>query len=336
MDADLTRTCEMFIRNRELLSDTFRWEGSAMHLIGSAVLTSHDMEPDIDILKKQATIIRENAGMLSPLRGFLKIMLICNMLFSEDPEDYYKNVERAYNLIRITRRKRDSQFYLAAMAMCNVIEDKEELLGLVDKSNELFNKLLDVEGFTRDEKGFTLASIIAATGVEDFDSYLTETRRCAELLGDILVTDSHMLELCLILALDRANAEFKCGRLKEIFRLMETEGIRTSTGPELPVLGTLALLDLTNAETVGALCEVDAYLRGCKGFGTFGCGPDKRHMYAALLVMCTYASVVQAEQSAAASIVRESVISQFAAMAASTMMVTSAVYEALDSELRLY
>jgi hypothetical protein len=56
------------------------------------------------------------------------------------------------------------------------------------------------------------------------------------------------------------------------------------------------MLDLTNSETAGALKEADAYLRSCKGFGTFGCGPDKRHMYAALLVMCTYASVTMAEQ----------------------------------------
>lgn len=336
MDADLKRTCEMFIRNRELLSDTFRWEGSAMHLIGSAVLTAHDVEPDIETLTRQAAIIRENAGMLSPLRGYLKIMLICNMILSDDPEEYFRNVERAYNLIRITRRRKDPQYYLAAIAMCNVVKDKEELLGITDRANEIFARLRTEEGFGDDEKGYVLAAAIAATGVSDIDAFFAEADKCRALLDDSTGRGCHVTELCCILAIDKAAAEFKCARLKEIFRLMEAEGIRTASGSELPVLGTLAMLDLTNSETAGALKEADAYLRSCKGFGTFGCGPDKRHMYAALLVMCTYASVTMAEQMASSSVLADAVNAQFAAMAASTMIVTSAVYEALDTDPRLF
>ena len=230
MDADLQRTCEMFIRNRDLLSETFRWEGSAMHTIGSAVLTSHSMEPEIDKMKECAQIIKDNAGMLSPLRGYLKIMVICNMLLSSDPEEYFRNIERAYNLIRITRRMRDQQFYLAAIAMCNVVADKEELLGMVDKTNEIYARLRNVKNFREDGKGYVLAAVVAATHTVDIDAYLAEAERCSEMLEDTFDNTSDLTELCCILALDKANAELKCVRLKEIFRLLDAEGIdRKST-----------------------------------------------------------------------------------------------------------
>lgn len=336
MDQDLRRTCELFIRNKDYLSNTFRWEGSAMHLVGSAILTAHDVEPETEPLKECAAIIKDNAPMLSPLRGYLKIMLTCNMLFSDDPEEYYRNVERAHNLIRITRRRRDQQYYLAAIALCNVINDKEELLGLVDTANEIYSRLKGIKGFLDMEKGFVLASVIAATSIKDIDTYFEEVEKCAAMLEDSYGRDYYTVELSCVLAIERADAGFKCGRLKEIIRLLDAQGIRYSSGAELPVLGTLAMLDLTNAETAGALAEADEFLRNCHGFGTFGCGSDKRHMYAALLVMCTYASVIGIDNLTASSVLQSAVTSQFAAMAASTMMVSSAVLEAMDTEFRLY
>lgn len=335
MDADLQKTCDLFIKNRDLLKDTFRWEGSAMHLIGSAVLTAHDLYPDISSLTACAGVIKENSGMLSPLRGHLKILMICNMLLSSDYREYYKNVDRAYNLIRITRRFRDQRYYLASIAMANAVTDKEELLGLVDKAGDIYNRLKEVSGFTDDGTGFVTASIIAATGIESVEDYFAEVESCLDNLEEEFGRNVHTISLCCILALDKANAGFKCARLREIYRALDAEGIKYGKGSDLPVLGSLTMLDMTNAEIAGALREADSFLRTQPGFDRFGCGPDKRHMYAVLLVMCTYASVVYSEQAAEASVVNGAVMSQFMAMGAGTMMVTTAVYDALSSELQI-
>lgn len=336
MDADLMRTCEMFIRNRDLLSDTFRWDGSAMHLIGAAILTEHETEPEIETLKQCASIIKENASMLSPLRGHLRIILICSMMMSDDPEEYYNNVQRAYNLIRITRKKRDERFYLSALSMCNTISDKEELLGEVDRANEICAELKNLPGFAQDERGFVDAGIISSAGVTDVQTFASEAAKCVAALEDTFGRSSDLAELACILALDKNSAGFKCGRLKEIYRMLDSEGIRYGRGDVLSVLGSLTMLDMTNSEIAGAMKEADAYLRSQKGFGMYGSGPEKRHMYAALMVMCAYASALNAGRMASASVIEGAVSSQFAAMAASTMMMSSAVYEALDAGLPIY
>lgn len=335
MDADLQRTCELFVKNRELLRDNFKWDGSAMHLIGSAVLTAHSASPDIDALVSCAKVIKDRAGMLSPLRGHLKILMICNMILEEDRDEYFSNVERAYNLLRITRRMRDQRFYLSAIAMANAVDDKEELLGLVDKACEIYERLKGIEGFFDDGSGFVTACIMASAGATATDEFFAEVEKCvSDLEGEFGRTPSSIALSC-ILALDKADSSFKSARLKEIYRMLDAEGIRYGKDSELPVLGSLIMLDLTNAEIAGALREADAYLRTQQGFDRFGCGPDKRHMYAVLLVMSTYASVVQAEQFAESSVMNGAVMSQFAAMAASTMMVTSAVFESLNSDFRI-
>lgn len=333
MDADLLRICEMFIRNRKTLADTFRWDGYEMHLIGSAVLTSHGIEPGAEDLKRCAGIIKDRAKVLSPLRGYLKIIMTASMLMEDDPETYFDNTERAYNLIRITRRSRDDRYYLGAMALANVIEDKEELLGLVDKATELFGAIRSVSEQCEDGRAFMVASILAAAGVEDAEAFLEEANACTSQLEGTFGRTIYTEALGCILALDKADAKFKAARVKEIYKLLDTEGIRYGHGEELPVLGSVAMLDLTNAEAAAALAEADEYLRSQQGFGRFGCGHDKRHMYAALMVISAYASVLHGEQMATGAVISRAISSQFTAMAAGTMILAAEAYNDLTANM---
>lgn len=287
MKAELLAECELFVRNREVLKDTFRWDGDAAHIMGSMILTCANISPDPDKLKSYEKMIKSNVSILSSLRGDLRVAAVCNMCLTEDPEDYLLNVVRAYNLIRIIRHSRDERYYLAALFMCRAISDKEELLDLVDLANEIYDGMKRSGDIKGPMTGYPLAAAAAAfvklSGREK-EALISETEKCLRFLEPLFPESVTVDQLAVMLALDPTDAAFKCARIRELYNMFEEAGISYPAGDELPVLASFVDLDMTNAEITSEMTDADEYLRACKGMGMFGSGNAKRHMYAAMLL----------------------------------------------------
>ena len=316
MNPELLKTCELFIRNLDTLREALKWEGDAVRMMGSAVLTSRSCEPDAARIIECETILKERAGLFSPLRGTLKTAIVCRMAMQDDPAEYFDNVQRAYELIRITRRSRDDRYYLAAMMMAETVSEKDELLGLIDTANELYSAMKSSDGLFEDRSGYLTAAAAACVGTDDIEELIRETEACRDILERDFGQGGPVNELALMLALDKSSSEpaLKCARLREIVKKLEEQGVRFAAGDELPVLGTLAMLEITNADAAAYVLEADAYLRSQRGFGFMGCSPAMRHMYAAMLVAEAYVSEVSAGQAAEAAALESAIRAQYAAM----------------------
>ena len=222
MNEALLRKCEFFISNLGLMRETFKWDGSELHLLGSALLTAGGIETDKDELKRCERYIKDHTNLFSPLRGNLKIAAICHMIASEDPEVYFANLERAYSIIRITRRDYDQRYYLAAVTMADVLTDKEQLLDLADRANSVFDAMRQGIGAGKDM--YVTAATIACSDISDTDALIAEAERCREILAKDLGDSSTVRELSYILALDSGDAALKCARLRDIMAKLEEAG----------------------------------------------------------------------------------------------------------------
>ena len=140
MDKVLKTTCESFIANRDMLRENFRNEGSAMHLMGAAILSSIEDGPDAKELKECEKILKKHEGFFSPFRGALKFPVIINMSRKEDPVDYLRLVREAYDMICISMRSRNERYYLPAMEIAAEASSEEDISDLVEERESSFDE----------------------------------------------------------------------------------------------------------------------------------------------------------------------------------------------------
>lgn len=321
MNAVLHRTCELFIENRDSLRDTFRWEGEVMLLLGSLILTSVGYKADEEELRKCEEILRNREGLFSPLRGNLKMAALCSMAVSNDPENYIADVNRAYNLIRIGMGRWDERCYLAALIMSSMISDKEELLPLTDLAGEIYTTVYGDDRWYSERSGYIAAAAAACSGCTDAEKLKADAEACRDILEGKYGKTIAFETLCVMLALDKAETSLKCARFEEICGLLEQKGIHCC-GEVLPALGVLTRLDATNAQIAEAVADADEFLRAQKGFGIFGSGSERRHLFAAMLVLDAYLGESGADHIAESAILDSMMRSRFAAMTMSSVALT--------------
>lgn len=322
MNAGLKEKCDLFIKNRDALRDTFKWDGDLMIMHAAMLLTTEGISADIEEMKKCEALLKSRTGLLSPLRGRLKLIMLCYMLTAKDREAFFDDTERAYSLIRICRGKRDDMFYLAAVILSKAVTDKEQLLGLVDDANEIYSLMRSSSRHLADKAGYVTAAAIAASDVQDPKALIEEAKACREYLGEGFGNEPDAEALSLMLALDDADTALKCTRLKEITGSLEDKGVKWQSDA-LPVIGALTRLDLSNAEIVENLLDAAEYLRTQKGFGMFGSGGSRRLSYAAMLVLTANMKVPEAADLASAAAVDEAIRMQHIAMTHESLLLCS-------------
>lgn len=316
----LERTCELFISNREILHDTFKWEGDEMNRLGSSLLTARQEKADSERLRECERVLKENSGFFSIFRGQLKIAVLCNMVNKEDPEKYLRNTERAYKLMKYGRGSDDSIHALAALSIAESARSEEELLELVERTSDIFAKLKADNRIKASGSSFMTAVMLAIANITDIDSFIEKTSKCKELLSDIIPKRA-LNTLCMLMAASQLDVEVGCNRVRTLHHILIHQGIKVGVGYEDAVLAGLTLLNNSDEEIAAAVTYTDSFLKEQKGFGLFGCGKETRHMYAAMLVIDALMPDNDLNKIAAAEVIEAAINSQYAAISA--MMVTT-------------
>ena len=69
MDNVLKQRCELFVRNRDIMKNHFRWDHSSLHPLCGSMYTERQLEVDEVKIKECKDIIKSNTGLLSPFRS---------------------------------------------------------------------------------------------------------------------------------------------------------------------------------------------------------------------------------------------------------------------------
>lgn len=286
MNMELKRKCELLVSNRDIMQEVFRWDNGSMMLAGSSFFVGLNLEADTKQLKSCEEILKRKSGFFSSYRGNVKMPLLCKMAVSENPEQYFEDVDFIVRQMKSLKWIETDYKVLAAMTLRDYL-DMADVPDGVEKMVALYQGMKEKHPWLTNGEDIPFAAILAVSGL-DTEALMMEMESCYQELSKTFRDKNAVQSLSHILAIDPVNTQTKCRKIEAIFDILKNNKHKYGTGPELAVLGTLSMLELSVEQAAAEIMEADDYLKSQKGFGTFTMGDTVRRMYAALMVMDTH------------------------------------------------
>lgn len=315
MNDSLKERCDLFVKNRDLMKDNFRWENHMMHPLCSSIYTEKEILIDTDKIKLCKHIIKYNTGMFSSFKGVSFIALATMLSLSSDPENKFNEVLKIYEILR-SEFHYSSYLPLSAFVISDLVNSSDyERVTL--KAKEIYVKMKSEHPFltSGEDSGFAVITAISNLSVENS---ITEMEKCYDNLKGKFFSANAVQSLSHTLVLGEEESKIKCNKVMSIFDELKDRNCKFGTGMELSVLGLLAMTADSIEETVNDIVATSEYLNTFKGFGAFGIGKAQRIMYSAILVSQEYKKIFSNEVMKIASVnsITNMIIAQQAATAA--------------------
>lgn len=286
MNIELKSKCELLVSNRDAMHQAFRWNSESMMLAGSSFFVGLNWKADTVKLKHCEKILKQKSGLFSSYQGNVKMPLLCKMAVSENPEQYFEDVDSIVKQIKSLKWIETDYKVLAAMTLRDHL-DMADIPGSAEKMIALYQGMKENHPWITSGEDVPFAAILAVSGM-DTDALMLEMENCYKELSKTFRDKNAVQSLSHILAIDPADTQIKCRKAEAVFNILKENKHKYGTGFELTVLGTLSMLDLTAEQIADEIMEADDYLKSQKGFGTFAMKDSVRRMYAALMVMDTH------------------------------------------------
>ena len=325
MREELLVLCREFIQNRDIVKANFSWENSYFYPIAAAIFSEKGKPADADRMKECRALLKENTGTFSDFRGNAQVVTFALLAADEDPKE---RLRKALTLFQAFRTHFWSSQYLpiAALMLSEPVPETQ-YDALAERARTIYERMKKEHPFLTSSEDSVFAAMLALSKERDSD-VITETERCYRLLKEGFHDSNAVQSLSHVLALAEGRADEKCERVLSIYRALKEKKYRYGTGYELPTLGTLALLPVERDEVIAELCEVDAFLKTQKGYGTlFGASTQQRLMHAGMLVSIAHGADTKAMSSAAIS----GTIAMIAAQQAATIAAVAAASSAASA-----
>lgn len=277
----LKQRCELFVKNRDIMKDDFRWENSMMFPLCASIYTERGLEINPDKIKICKEIIKNNTGIFSSFKG-IPFMALANLLSLEDnPESKFSDVLKIYDILR---NEFHSSTYLPLSAfIISYISETDDYVRVAQKTKDIYKKMKNEHPFLTSSEDCSYAVLTALSNLQE-DEAIDEMEKCYDILNSKFFSANAVQSLSHTLALGEESSVEKCNKVIDIFDQLKEKNCKFGTGVELSVLGLLAITTENIDKAVNDIVEVNEYLLSRKGFGAFGTGKTQRIMYSAILV----------------------------------------------------
>ena len=274
----LLQQCELFIRNREAIKQAFRWDSSYVLPVCAAYFSR--AEVDVNFLREVDGWLKRETGVFSNFRGTARPMVVSMIAADPDPEARLYNSLRVYELLK-KQFTGSSYLVMAAALLSGFSMDYTEAAW---RTREIYELMKQDHRLLTGSEDVVFAALMAAAPLLPEESE-GQAERCYQLLkkrfsqGDAAQTLSH------VLAVFDGTPDEKCLKVWQLYVQLKDAGLKYGRSHELPVLGTLAMLNRDPDLLLADMADVDAYLSRQRGYGVFGCGRDSRRMHAAMILI---------------------------------------------------
>ncbi len=326
MKADLQKLCDLFIANRDIAKETFRWDNSAVYPLCANIFCARGLKADAEKLRQCKEIIKNQTGVLSNFRGSLRPALAAMLAAGERPEE---KMSRALENYRILKQDFWGSEYLALAAfLLTDIADTYQVEEKAGRGKALYQRMKKEHPFLTSSEDSVFAVMLAFSEKTD-DELIGDMEACYQSLkakfaiGDSLQTASHVLAMT-----GGAPAE-KAERVISLFEALRSAGVKYGRYYELSTLAALAVMDVDLPTVTAEICDADEFLSHQKGYGFFGPGKAGRAMHAAMIVSDQYARRDQVDTAAMTGTLAMIIAQQMAFIA--VMASTSAASAAASS-----
>jgi len=284
MKNSLKQRCDLFVKNKDILQNNFRWDTVMFHPLCASLYTEEGLEVDVRKIKLSKEIIKNNTAVFSDFRGSALLVLATMLSLDESSWSKFQKVIKAHEVLKSELQSSD---YLpfTAFEMANMVETFQ-YERVARKARDIYVKMKNNHQFQNYRDDFRFAVMTAINDLPEAAA-IDEMEKCYDLLNTRFAPDAAQA-LSNILILGEEAADKKCNRAMRIFDRLKGKNCKYGTGIELAVLGVLAMEGDNIDQAVNDISEVNEYLSKSKGFGVFGIGRIERIMYSAVLVADEY------------------------------------------------
>lgn len=277
----LKQRCELFVKNRDIIKDNFKWENSMMFPVCASIYTERGLEMNPDKIKLCKEIIKRNTGIFSNFKGIPFMALVTLLSLEDNPESKFLDVLKIYDILR--NEFHSSPYLPLSSFVISYISGTDDYENVVMKSKEIYKKMKNEHPFLTSSEDSGYAVLTALSNLQ-VDEAIDEMEKCYDIMNGKFFSANAVQSLSHTLALGEESSVEKCNKVTNIFDQLKERNCKYGTGVELSVLGLLAITTNDIDAAVNDIVEFSDYLLTCKGFGAFGIGKAQRIMYSAILV----------------------------------------------------
>jgi len=295
MRESLTKKCESFIRNRDVIKANFKWDSVYIVPVCASELTGKNIEADSDRLLQCKKLVDENTGVFSNFRGNVKLPIITKLAQDDYPAQKLENTKKIYEILK--KYFWGSQYLTLVATILADMVYVDEADRYASRGKKIYELMKKEHPFLTSGEDGVFAVLMAFSEKEDSE-LIADMEACYDILKGQFSSSNSVQSLSHVLALSDGTPEEKCKKVFALNQELKNSGRKYGTYYELAVLGAVSLV----SDDIKALAEdvlnVDGFLANQKGYGFFGIDKKTRLMHAAMLVASDYSKEGNTETAA--------------------------------------
>ncbi len=306
----LQTRCAQFIKARDMIRQTFRWESSYIPPVCANLFCAKGILPDEGRLRECRDLINRNTGVFSSFRGHIRIPLACMLSLETDPEEKFRQAQELYQGLKEYFYSSD---YLALAAF--LLTDYDCSDEKLSRGKKIYRMMKEEHPFLTSSEDSIFAVLMAWSNQPD-EAMIEDMENCYRILKERFHDSDCVQTMTHILAMENGEASAKCDRVFALYDAIERNGGKYGKHYELATLAALAMLNADPEEMAGEIMDADSFLAGQKGYGALGLDKKTRMMHAAMIVSDEYAPREAVDRAALTGTVSLMIAQQMAVCAA--------------------
>ncbi len=281
MRDSLINICDSFIKSRDIIKKTFRFENTFILPVCASEFSAKGIEPDGEKMLNCRALIKANTGIFSTFRGTVELPVITKLALDENPEEKIKKIINIYKTLKACFPASEYLAYAAAVLSDMIDTDKAEAVVL--RGFKIF-KLMKKEHPMLASSEDSIFALLLTFCTQSDSELIDDMEFCYRTLKPVFKYGNYVLSMSQVITLAGGDIRKSCQRAIDLFDELKKLGKKYSKRYELAVLAALAVLPADIRTLAADIAEIDDFLSKQKGYGFWGVPNATRLMHAAMLV----------------------------------------------------
>lgn len=295
MNEQLTKLCEQFIADRDIIKATFPWDNTYIIHVCALAFVSRSHAVSADTLKECRKLLEQHTSIFSNFRGNTKLPTVTHLACTNDPLETLRESMAIYSTMKEHFYGSEYLAYISAVLTEMISRDRAEEIAV--RAKQIFQRMKKEHPFLTGSED-SVFSVLMAFSEKSEDTLISEMEQCYKQLKPHFFDSNAVQTLSHVLVLSDGTPEEKCTKLLSLHGALNKAKLDYGTRHELSVLGSLSLLDVPEETLVQEISQADAFLREQKGYGIFSIDKPTRLMHAVMLVSALHSGNSTAQTSA--------------------------------------
>ena len=283
MNQQLQRLCELQIENEKIVRKAAILEMEELAKMGALFYTAKGRQADPERIKECKAILKRKTGIFSNFRGYLQYAVQVKMSLETDPEAWLDSVMGIYKKL-VEGRALPGE--ILAMTAITIYEQGrgKDIDQVIAQTKEAYASIKKTHKFLTDESDMSFIALMVLCG-KDVNKTVAEVEELYLALKDRFRMPSDTAQAAaLVLSMSEKPTAQKAEDFIGLYEALKAEKHATSKGKPMSIYAAFADANIPRDEAVAEIGEVEAWLKGQKGYG-FLSEPDIRRVMAATLVL---------------------------------------------------